>query len=264
MSQSYLKAKQWRIDRAKGLKRTTPSAKTAQHIEDLRNAGWSYRGIADTAGVSVQTVNRVHRGVQKSVVNETETRVLALKSDSIFTRPNKAGFVPNVGARRRLQALLAIGYRHSDITPLLGSPSGTLMHQVGDWISLEKHEAMVRVYEQLWDKPGPAPATSRARIRKAGYLPPLAWDDESIDDPNFVPEPTEVTAGSKVEVRRDAFLQEVEHLAGFGGKVDDIAAQLGMPPKTLCARIERYERPDLLRRIGQEKRSYAERERKTE
>jgi len=241
--------KKWRIERERGLTRTKPAQRTIRQIDVLLQAGWSYRGIADAAGVSVQSINLVHRGLQKSVANQTEERILALRADSIFQRPNKAGFVPNIGARRRLQALMAIGYRHSDLTPLIGSRSSTLLHQIGDWISLEKHEAMARVYDQLWDKPGPSKKAIK-NAAKLGYLPPLAWDDDDIDNPAAVPSNQKLPKGEKREANRAAFIEEVEFLAGSGMMLPQIAQALGVTEDAVEKRLERYGRADLLSRIG--------------
>lgn len=249
MSYDYRYAKKWRIERERGLTRTKPAARTAAHIDALRKAGWSYRGIGDAAGVSVQTINLVHRGLQNGVANKTERRVLALRADSIFTRPNKDGFVPNIGARRRLQALMAIGYRHGDITPRLGSNSANLLHQVGDWISLEKHQAMVRVYDELWDKPGPSAKAVRS-AQKLGYQPPLAWDDDTIDDPTALPANQELGKGEKHEANRTAFIEDVEFLASTGALLPRIAEVLGATQEAVEKRLIRYGRADVLSTIG--------------
>jgi hypothetical protein len=47
-------------------------------------------------------------------------------------------------------------------------------------------------------RPGPSHRT-RARARALGYAPPLAWDDDAIDDPSAQPCPGNHAAGSSTE-----------------------------------------------------------------
>ena len=244
----YRYSKRWRLERARGITRLKDAAKTVAQIETLRAKGWSLRGIAEASGTSVQSLSLVANGKQKNVHRDTETAVLALREEDIFTRSNIDGFVPNIGARRRLQALMAIGYRHSDLSPLVGFSTGTMNHQVGDWISKTKHDAMKRVYDELWQTPGPAPATSLARVAKAGYLPPLAWDDDTIDDPNHVPVLT-VERGERRESNKEIFVEEVLFLRDSGANRWEIARRLGMDWHSVERRLERYERHDLIKVI---------------
>lgn len=240
---AYLYHKQWRIERAKGHRRVVPAEPTVTHVKALRAKGWSLRGIGEASGAPVQTISRALLGHQLNVHRDTEKAILALRPDDIFTRPNRAGFVPNIGARRRLQALMAIGWRHSDLTPLTGFRTAVMNHQVGDWISQEKHDAMKRVYEQLWNTRGPA--TSLARAAKAGYLPPMAWDDDTIDDPNYTPEPEAATEDKRI-VKRKAFIENIEFLLQIGENRDGIAAALDASWEAVERRLDRYDRRDLI------------------
>lgn len=237
-------AKHWRIERARGLKRTTPAARAQVHVQALVANGMSVRAIAEVAGVAPSVISLLSRGLQKTLAVRTEAAILAVGLEGVMGRTNPKGFVPNVGARRRLRALMAIGWRHSDLSPMVGFNTGTLNHQAGNWISRVKHDAVKAVYEQLWNTPGPAPETSRARVRKAGYLPPMAWDDETIDDPLFEPE---LDGGEKTPV--DA---EVEFLLSAGCPRYEISARLGYEcPETLERWLYRQNRHDLVRRMRQ-------------
>lgn len=237
-------AKRWRVERARGLKRTTSATRAQIHVQSLVANGMSVRAIGEVAGVTPSVISQLSRGTRTSVAVRTETAILAVGLEEVMGRANPLGFVPNIGARRRLRALMAIGWRHSDLTPMVGFNTGNLNHQIGNWISRAKHDAMKAVYEQLWNTPGPAPETSRARIRNAGYLPPMAWDDETIDDPLYEPD---LGDGQKNLV--DA---EVEFLITAGCPRHEIAARLGYEcPETLERWLYRQDRGDLVRRMRQ-------------
>lgn len=165
-------AKRWRVERARGHKRTTDPKRAQIHVQTLTASyGVSIRAIAETAGVTPALISELNRGICPGLKVSTEKAILAVTPHAILNRPLRTGFVPNIGARRRIQALMAIGYRHQDLTPQVGFSTGTLLHQIGEWISKAKHDAVVELYDRLWNVPGPAPATSRVRIAKAGYAP---------------------------------------------------------------------------------------------
>jgi hypothetical protein len=105
---------------------------------------------------------------------------------------NPEPYVPAIGITRRLQALCYIGWTSAMLEPLTGIGRDTLAKlRCGDRANVVpgKVAPIVRVYDALWDKPvlteGGRKAAGHARYR--GYLPPLAWDDETIDDPGAHP-----------------------------------------------------------------------------
>lgn len=98
-------------------------------------------------------------------------------------------FVSRVGTDRRVRALLALGWRHSDITARLRAldvPCATettqLLRRPGPFVWAATASAVACVYDDLAMTVGPSQRT-RDRAVKLGYLPPLAWDDDLIDDP---------------------------------------------------------------------------------
>lgn len=241
---STFNAKKWRIERARGLKRTTSARKSQIHVQTLVANGMSIRSIGEVSGVAPGVISQLSRGLRKCVAVRTESAILSVNLDAVMGRKNPLGFVPNVGARRRIRALMAIGWRHSDLSPMVGFNTGTLNHQVGNWVSRAKHDAVKDVYDRLWNTAGPAPETSRARVRNAGYLPPLAWDEDTIDDPNYEPDPASETVGDGID-------DEVEFLLESGSNRHEIARRLGYEdPKSLERWLSRHDRADLVRRLG--------------
>ena len=233
--------KQWTIERSRGLKRVTSPKQAQVHVQTLTaQHGFSIRSIADASGVAAGTISALNRGICSGLKVSTEKLILAVTVEAILSRPNGRRFVPNIGARRRLQALLVIGYRHSDLRPKLGFNSALVLSQAGTWISQYKHDKVKEVYEQLWNRPGPAPLTSRARAANRGYLPPLAWDEESIDDPSAEPETGDAIA------KGDALVEDVEFLIRTGAAAEEIEQRTGMEWPSIERQLYRYGRNDLV------------------
>jgi len=244
--------KQWRIERHQGRARILPTDEVRAHVLNLmHNHMLSLEGIAEAAGVGHMTVSRLHRGLLKTMRRSNAEALLAVRPEDV--RPNGEVLVPNIGGRRRIQALLAIGWRHQDLTPLLGLPSANVIFQDGQWFTKRKHDAIKRVYDQLWDKPGPGGVRCTSRAAKAGYVPPLAWDDETIDDPKAQPnlglsKPKRGRPTKGPVPATDAQLEDVEFLVEQAYKWDAITERLGVEPESLERLLYRKGRNDLVTR----------------
>lgn len=97
--------------------------------------------------------------------------------------------VDATGTRRRIQALLAIGWTGQQIMAELGWKPGTnLGAQFYQQARVHRRTAdrVAEVYRRLSDTPGPSSRTRRKALDR-GYLPPIYWDDDLIDDPDHDP-----------------------------------------------------------------------------
>lgn len=246
--------KQWRIERARGQRRTAGPGPAQAHVQELVSGyGVSVRAIADAAGTSPAIVSELNRGVSTGMRTATEKRILAIQAKDIFNRPNSRGSVPNVGARRRLQALMVMGWRHQDLAPILGFRTTNLNHQAGVWITKQKHDAVKDLYDRIWNVNGPAGAQSLSRVAKAGYAPPLAWDDETIDDPNAAPD-----LGARIYGQGQApegalkyshaIIEDTEFLLEDGCTWPELLARLKTTEDALERLLHRAGRGDLIRR----------------
>jgi hypothetical protein len=169
--------KAYELDRARGVRRTLPAERPAAHVRQLLADGATVRGIADAAGVSAGVVSRLSRGAKDRVRRDVADKLLAITMADVRARRLATGFVPNVGARRRIQALLAIGWRHEDITAYLagaGTRTPMVLHQRGDLIT-PRHprrgprrlRRAVHAARALAPDPRPSP---RSRLRPAAGL----------------------------------------------------------------------------------------------
>lgn len=105
--------------------------------------------------------------------------------------------VPVLGAQRRVEALQAQGWPGRWLSAKLGWREQRLQtllcHQ--KYVNRSTYQAICRLYDQLWDQrppmdtPGHRQSVART-VRWAarrGFAPPLAWDDDTIDDPQAKP-----------------------------------------------------------------------------
>lgn len=185
MAQDLAYLKRWRYDRDRGIARTVDVAEVRAHLATLRAAGMTWRAISEVCGVTSSALCAIGLG-QTSTVNAARAhRILAVRPGAVYARANTAGHVPAVGARRRIRALLAIGWTHARIAEAAGIPPrrpALILSQAGGMVTLDAHDRIADAYDELSMRQGPS-----VRNRRLGYPPPLAWDDETIDDPRARP-----------------------------------------------------------------------------
>lgn len=95
--------------------------------------------------------------------------------------------IDRTGTLRRVQALMAMGWACRDIAARIGYARPDDLLRPGRPILRETAERVARLYEELCMTPGPS-VRARAIAARRGYAPPLAWDDDTIDDPNALPD----------------------------------------------------------------------------
>lgn len=172
-----------------------------EHIEGLSMMGASYRAIADQSAVSVQQIVAIVNG-QRSVYPDVAHAILRVTPESLFDRSGDRDFVLDVGVRRRLRALLALGHNAVTIGGVIGKDDRWVynrINQPGRWCSREVWELVRTAYEALAMTPGSS-AHTRGRAKRLGYLPPMAWEEDELDDPNAEPHMPEDGEGDVDEV----------------------------------------------------------------
>lgn len=124
--------------------------------------------------------------------------------------------MPDTGTRRRLQALLRMGFSTVFLAPLMGCSQQRVNYLVNGYGRYVYGQTFTKVVE-LYDKyalvnPLDLGISSNSVKRaisaaiKNDYAPPGAWDDDTIDDPNAYPELTGYCgklAGAFIHLRTD-------------------------------------------------------------
>lgn len=122
--------------------------------------------------------------------------------------------VPSLGTTRRLRALAAIGWTQKDVAAELGLSPQRINHLTRGRYPLlypSTVAAVTAVYDRLGmvvpiDPPvvkerGQRPHEAcRRRARRLGWKPPLAWDDDTIDNPRARGQLGRTTARPRHEV----------------------------------------------------------------
>jgi lambda repressor-like predicted transcriptional regulator len=180
--------KRLRLDRHRGLSRLVDATPARDHVAALLAGGMSFRAISIAAGW--RSRNALDEALKRDrVQRRTLARILAVTPDS-DTRHD--GYVDATGSRRRLQALAVVGWPtravagwlgHADHSTVLDVRSGRLRT-----VRRRTATAIADAYDAHWDEPGPSERTRRHAAR-SGWLPPMAWDDDLIDDPAHRPDP---------------------------------------------------------------------------
>lgn len=200
------------------------------HYQALRAAGLSCDHIAKLAGVNRDTLAKAGTWSDNAGVRlETAERVLAVPIPSKMV--DGGALVDATGTRRRLQALMVIGWP----LRLLGVEMQRDGDVLGEAIRTRRVKAktaadVAAVYERLCMTPGPSDQGRRRALAK-GWVPPLSWDD--IDDPDETPDMGDVV---KVEFP-DQFRELREHC---GLPLDQIADRMGVKLESLERQLMRH------------------------
>ncbi|MEU4779239.1 hypothetical protein [Micromonospora sp. NPDC023633] len=163
--------------------------KVRGHILALQQAGMRIDEIAAAADMSCSTVSGIrYQANRRFVCRDNALRILAVSAPDREPGPRTPNLVPVVGTLRRMRALARLGWTFADIIAAGGSAIHRL-DQVKDqeWVTERFAAAVKTAYEALSMRQGPSIYTA-ARAAKKGWPPPLAWDDEALDDPNAEPD----------------------------------------------------------------------------
>lgn len=156
--------------------------RTVAHIKALRAAGMSLQDITNASRVAVGSLMRIERG-QSKVRADTEDRVLAVQVETV----NK-GQVRAFRARRRIEALMCLGYSSMWIADRIGANNTSLTLILAGKAPLVRRRIWLPLWE-MFEHIGDTPreATNRweqssiegtkTRAIQRGYAPPAAWDD---------------------------------------------------------------------------------------
>lgn len=228
------------------------------HIKELTDAGMGLKQITKASGISGGMLTKLIYGTPRPdgtrrppaarIKPSTAERILAVTLDLAG-----GALVPSAGARRRLQALACNGWSIGALATRVGVDRQRLDHAMnGTRIQHDTHQVVTGLYEQLWDVQAPTSASAsrtRNRAQRMGWAPAMAWDDDTIDDPQAAPDlgqPDTRTGGRPSLVH----VEDVEHLLSQVDYTwDGLAARLGVGRWTIERQLHRAGRRDLVNRL---------------
>lgn len=168
---------------------------TRTHVLALRAAGMGLKTVAKVSGVPHGAVAKLiygdrRRNLAPSKRIRWETAVRLQAVHPTFDTLAGGAFVDPTGTRRRIHALVAVGWSMSKLCERLGMQRGnfnkTLAAETVTAATARKARAL---YDELWDKVPPhvewrdkiSYNRSLNLAKSRGWVPPMAWDDVDTD-----------------------------------------------------------------------------------
>jgi transcriptional regulator with XRE-family HTH domain len=208
----------------------------------MQARGLAFERVAQLAGVNPRVVGHLLYGSPAKGLPPARRIRPATAQALLAVRPTdlpSAGWVAAAGTQRRLRALAAIGWSAPRLAERLGMNPVALSRlmtrdkQRVTAITAAKARAL---YDELWNTSGPWPK-ARTWAAQHGWPPPLAWDDDTIDDPAAQP----AVPAPKGGRRSRELWQDSEELRAQGLPLDEVADRLGVNLRTLKRARERAE-----------------------
>ncbi|WP_433520082.1 hypothetical protein ACQP2T_63820 (plasmid) [Nonomuraea sp. CA-143628] len=207
------------------------------HVRDLQSCGLGLRRIAEAASVDRKRLQallngRPERGTgpQEKVRPALAAAILAVEAS--FDLLGATTVIDATGTRRRLQALVTIGWSQAKLGARLSWTPANFSALMREPQTIVRTARKVRcLYDELWDQAPPEDghrekiATNRARnmAKARGWVPPQAWDDDTIDDPSARPD-----IGAKTSQAQAIAENSHELIVGQGYTTEQAAARLGV------------------------------------
>lgn len=177
-------------------------------------------------------------------------------------------YVDARGARRRVQALMTLGWSQSEIARRLGMSQNQLW-EIAERLEVITEgvaERVAELYEELWNV-RPVPTTRGERVsvshalgraKRLGYAPPMAWDDIDLDEGPQTGIEVDVddarvalaVDGVRVELTTREREEVVRELNARGLLDTAIAQQIGVAANTVLRIRQRLGLPERFNQIN--------------
>lgn len=228
----------------------TDAAPVREHVRGLMASGLGAARIAALAGISRGTLSHLLYGDPARQLPPSRRIRASAAQQLLAVRPcldNLASMaaVDAAGTRRRLQALTVTGWSGRMLAGLLPMEPSNLnaILRGRPAVSAATARRARQLYDELWDQPPPertrgeriSAARARGHAARHHWPPPLAWDDDTIDDPAARPHPWR---RARTQRSRDLAADAAE-LTACGYTRTQIADRLGVPRTTLDQAIRR-------------------------
>jgi hypothetical protein len=174
--------------------------------------------------------------------------------DRLAGKPRR---LPALGTRRRLQALCALGWDWYSLANHIGASHEVVRTwAMNNQFVYARTAATVRVlYDELSMKLPPenttaqrnAASRARGRAKRRGWPPPLAWDDEDLDNPDAVPAGVDPVSST---VANRTIPDDLTHAINMGWDLTETAQAMNMTPDYLWQWCKRHDHRDLYNQLS--------------
>lgn len=215
----------------------TDAAPVREHVLAITASGMGINRIAERTGVRRGTLDHLLYGTgdfPPAVRIRTESAETLLAYWPSLDDYDDHTVIDGTGTRRRMQALAAAGWTAHAVQRCIGIAHPQTFERLchRDKVTARMARAVRDFYTEFSSKRpeenGVEPwIAERARTHAArkGWVGAGAWDDDTIDDPQFGP------SGAVRDLNRDELAAlrraDIEHLASFGCTPQQIHARLG-------------------------------------
>jgi lambda repressor-like predicted transcriptional regulator len=224
-----------------------------QRIRAINQAGMSTSVLTEKLGLPPTALDHVmwkRHGVASALVRRETAEAVMSYWPSLDDFPAYA-LIDATGTRRRIEALFTLGWTQRYLSGRSGVSERSFSRALAKpRVTADLARKVASLYDELWKRPPYEPeiaavAAHRMRLHAAamGYVGPLAWDDDTIDDPSALPQtdadrPEESEGGSvaarwlmgeAVVLGREDRREVLQHLFEWTNlTVEEIAARLDM------------------------------------
>lgn len=195
------------------------------HVRSLMEAGMGLKRVVKVSGVSSGAMTKLIYGVRKPDGSKTPSRQIRRETAEalLALEPDLAdhALVANVGTQRRLQALVTMGWSIACLGRRLGRDRANMTPLMrADAVTAATARAVRDLYERMADQAPPETtqheriSASRARnyAKANGWLAPVWWDDDLMDDPTYDPRALEPVLDELMMARALDDGEDVNHL----------------------------------------------------
>lgn len=180
---------QFRAERERyGIAAYVAPDRAAAHLQRLIDAGLNRGQVARLSGVNDLSLHNLQTRRYDTIRVETEQKLLAVPLPGApFAVASGRSRVDSTGTVRRLRALIAMGYTQKFLAHRLGTHEPNLAQIVignHPLVLARTGRQVQELYRELSQQlPDPLSTRSVRRAKANGWLAPIWWDDDTIDDP---------------------------------------------------------------------------------
>ena len=229
------------------------AAPAVEHIAALRAYGLSLRAIEELAGGQPGSLADLaypdHHQHPAQITPARAATVLAVRFDLDAIPDHRQ--VDAAGTRRRIQALARAGWSMRHVAGRLGVTISTVSAYARPGrkrVEARVARAVRDVYDDLASTPGGC-TRSQKWAQRRGWPPPLAWDDETIDDPAATPWTDSGPRGAHVPGNGVVNRDSLTDCAEWGLTVREAADRLGVSREAIEVGVTRHA-PELRERFA--------------
>ncbi|NUP18353.1 MAG: hypothetical protein HOZ81_20170 [Streptomyces sp.] len=181
--------KQHHVNRQLGRPGLIDAAPARQRLNQLTPT-MTWGQICEATGCESRNLQLIADGRRTQIRRSTHDRIMAVKLQA----PAPGKYVDSTGLCRRLRALRAIGWSALAIAEKASSAEARIQKICSGTQPTVRQvlaEKLLKVYAELSQTPAPTGRSATRTKRHAaanGWAPPGAWDDDTIDDPEALPD----------------------------------------------------------------------------